>query len=95
MNSPSLARWIPALSWLRSYKASWLRGVLAGAIVYAVLRLAAMVVYFRREFGQGLQLSRTLWCGQLLYALPFGLAVGVEIVQANLHQYFVASRFNA
>jgi O-antigen/teichoic acid export membrane protein len=72
-----------------------LRGVLVGAIVYAVLRLAAMFVYFRREFGQGLQLDRTLWRGQLLYALPFGLAVGVEIVQANLHQYFVASRFNA
>jgi Na+-driven multidrug efflux pump len=35
------------------------------------------------------------WRGQLLYALPFGLAVAVEIVQANLHQYFVASRFNA
>ena len=72
-----------------------LRGVLAGAIVYAVLRLAAMFVYFRREFGLGLQLDLTLWRGQLLYALPFGLAVGVEIVQANLHQYFVASRFNA
>src|SRR5262245_36918291 len=72
-----------------------LRGVLAGAIVYAVLRLAAMFVYFRREFGLGLQLDLALWRGQLLYALPFGLAVGVEVVQANLHQYFVASRFNA
>jgi O-antigen/teichoic acid export membrane protein len=30
-----------------------------------------------------------------VYALPFGLAVAVEVVQANLHQYFVASRFNA
>jgi O-antigen/teichoic acid export membrane protein len=72
-----------------------LRGVLAGAIAFAVLRLAAMLAYFWRVLGEGLRFDRTLWRGQLLYALPFGLAVGVEVVQANLHQYFVASRFNA
>jgi O-antigen/teichoic acid export membrane protein len=72
-----------------------LRGLLAGATVFAALRLAAMLVYFRREFGSGLRCDSTLWRGQLVYALPFGLAVAVEIVQANLHQYFVASRFNA
>jgi O-antigen/teichoic acid export membrane protein len=72
-----------------------LRGVLAGATAFAALRLAAMLVYFWREFGSGLRFDSTLWRGQLVYALPFGLAVAVEIVQANLHQYFVASRFNA
>jgi O-antigen/teichoic acid export membrane protein len=72
-----------------------LRGVLAGATAFAALRLAAMLVYFRREFGSRLRCDSTLWRGQLVYALPFGLAVAVEIVQANLHQYFVASRFNA
>jgi hypothetical protein len=72
-----------------------LRGVLAGAAAYAALRLAAMLVYFWREFGSGLRCDSRLWRGQFVYALPFGLAVAVEIVQANLHQYFVASRFNA
>jgi O-antigen/teichoic acid export membrane protein len=72
-----------------------LRGVLAGATAFAALRLAAMLVYFWREFGSGLRFDPALWRGQLVYALPFGLAVAVEIVQANLHQYFVASRFNA
>jgi O-antigen/teichoic acid export membrane protein len=72
-----------------------LRGVLAGATAFAALRLAAMIVYFWRTFGSDLRCDSTLWRGQLLYALPFGLAVAVEIVQANLHQYFVASRFNA
>jgi len=72
-----------------------LRGVLAGATAFAALRLAAMLVYFRREFGRNLRCDSTLWRGQLVYALPFGLAVAVEVVQANLHQYFVASRFNA
>src|SRR5262249_54188823 len=71
-----------------------LHGVLAGAATFAALRLAAMLVYFGREFGRGLRVDPALWRGQLAYALPFGLAVGVEVVQANLHQYFVASRFN-
>src|SRR5215468_975145 len=43
MNSPSLARWIPALSWLRSYNASWVRGdVLAGVTLAAYLLPAAL-----------------------------------------------------
>jgi O-antigen/teichoic acid export membrane protein len=72
-----------------------LRGVLAGATVFAALRFAAMLAYLWREFGRDLRFDPALWRGQLLYALPFGLAVGVDVVQANLHQYFVASRFNA
>jgi len=75
--------------------AMWgLHGVLAGAVAFALLRLVAMVIYLWREFGRGLRLDLGLWRGQLAYALPFGLAVGVDVVQANLHQYFVASRFN-
>jgi O-antigen/teichoic acid export membrane protein len=72
-----------------------LRGVFAGAVAFAVIRLAGMLAYLRREFGRGLRIDVSLWRRQLVYALPFGVAVGVEIVQANLHQYFVASRFNA
>jgi O-antigen/teichoic acid export membrane protein len=72
-----------------------LRGVLVGAAAFAVLRLAGMLAYLRRVFRRSLRLDWPLWRGQLVYALPFGLAVGVEVIQANLHQYFVASRFNA
>jgi O-antigen/teichoic acid export membrane protein len=71
-----------------------LHGVLVGAAVFAALRLAAMMAYFGRRFGRRLRLDPALWRGQLLYALPFGLAVGVDVVQANLHQYVVASRFD-
>ena len=43
MNSPSLARWIPALTWLRTYNGSWLRGdVLAGITLAAYLLPAAL-----------------------------------------------------
>jgi len=36
-----------------------------------------------------------LWREQLAYALPFALAVGVEVIQQNYHQYVVAARFDA
>jgi SulP family sulfate permease len=43
MSSSSLARWIPALIWLRSYNRSWLRGdVLAGITLAAYLLPAAL-----------------------------------------------------
>src|SRR6201987_1326877 len=43
MNSPWLARWIPALSWLRSYNLNWLRGDgLAGITLAAYLLPAAL-----------------------------------------------------
>jgi O-antigen/teichoic acid export membrane protein len=76
--------------------AMWgLNGVLVGAVVFGALRLGAAALYLWREFGSGLRIDLPLWRGQLAYALPFGLAVGVDIVQTNLHQYFVASRFDA
>jgi O-antigen/teichoic acid export membrane protein len=37
----------------------------------------------------------TLWRSQLAYALPFALAVGIEVVQVNYHQWVVAARFDA
>ena len=43
MSSPSLARWIPAFTWLRAYDRSWLRGdVLAGITLAAYLLPAAL-----------------------------------------------------
>jgi O-antigen/teichoic acid export membrane protein len=72
-----------------------LRGVLIGAVAFGILRLAAMLVYLRREFGGELRLDVDVWRRQLAYALPFALAVGIEVVQLNFHQYVVAARFDA
>ena len=72
-----------------------LRGVLWGGIAFAALRVFAMLVWLRREYGAELRPNRTLWKYQLAYALPFALAVGIEVVQANLHSYVVASKFDA
>jgi SulP family sulfate permease len=43
MSSPSLARWIPAFTWLRTYNRSWLRSdLLAGVTLAAYLLPAAL-----------------------------------------------------
>jgi O-antigen/teichoic acid export membrane protein len=72
-----------------------LRAVFIGATVFAAVRLAAMLVALWREFGSELRLDRALWKDQFAYALPFALAVGVDVIQLNYHQYVVASRFDA
>jgi O-antigen/teichoic acid export membrane protein len=72
-----------------------LRGVLVGAAAFAAIRVAAMFVYLWREFGRGLSVDLALWRDQLAYALPFALAVTIDVVQANFHQWVVATRFDA
>ena len=72
-----------------------LRAVLVGAAAFAALRLGAMFTYLWREFGRELKLDAALWRNQLAYALPFALAVGIDVVQANFHQWAVASTVDA
>jgi O-antigen/teichoic acid export membrane protein len=72
-----------------------LRAVLVGAVIFAAARVTAMLVYFWREFGAEFRVDLALWRDQLAYALPFALAVGIEVVQANFHQWVVATRFDA
>ena len=43
MNSPSLARWIPALTWLRAYDRNWLRGDVVSGITLAAYLVPAAV----------------------------------------------------
>jgi O-antigen/teichoic acid export membrane protein len=72
-----------------------LRGVLFGIIGCAALRLAAMAWTFGRGLQLDLRPSAELWRSQWAYTLPFALAVGVEVLQSNLHLYVVAARFDA
>ena len=72
-----------------------LRGVLWGAIAFATVRVIAMLWTLGRDLGTTLRPSLRLWRHQWIYTLPFALAGGVEVVQANVHNYVVASRFDA
>jgi O-antigen/teichoic acid export membrane protein len=72
-----------------------LRGVIIGAALFAAIRLAATLVMLWREFRSELRVDAPVLRRQLAYALPFALAVGVEVLHINWHQYAVASRFDA
>jgi O-antigen/teichoic acid export membrane protein len=72
-----------------------LRAVFIGATAFAALRLAVLLAALWREYGRSFRIDLPLLWEQLAYALPFALAVGVEVVQINYHQYIVASRFDA
>jgi O-antigen/teichoic acid export membrane protein len=71
------------------------REVLIGAVAFGGLRFAAMLAYLWHTFGRSLRIEFRIWRSELAYALPFALAVGIEVVQVNFHQYVVASRFDA
>jgi O-antigen/teichoic acid export membrane protein len=70
-----------------------LRAVFIGAVVFAALRLVMMTVMLRREFGR-IRLDLALWRTQLGYALPFALAVSIEVILVTYHQYVVGGRFD-
>ncbi len=75
-----------------------LSAVIAGLLAFAGLRLMVTLTYnarilLRREHRGSLMKTDGLKT-QLAYALPFGAAVVVDVLQQNLHQYAVASRFD-
>jgi O-antigen/teichoic acid export membrane protein len=72
-----------------------LHAVFVGATLFAGLRLVFLLAALWREYGGDFRVDFPLWREQLAYALPFAIAVGVEVVQLNYHQYIVASRFDA
>lgn len=69
--------------------------LLLGAVVFALCRFALTLVYLRRAFGDTLRADSMLLRKQLRYALPFGLAGLIEVVQLNLHMYVVSWYFDA
>jgi O-antigen/teichoic acid export membrane protein len=80
---------LPALVFLS------LGAAFVGATAFAAIRLVVVFASFWREFGRDMRIDLALWRHQLAYALPFALAVSVEIIQINYHQYVVASNVDA
>ncbi len=71
-----------------------LRGLMLGAIAFAMIRLTATLIYIRREFGETLRPDRASLRQQLAYAVPFGVAGLIEVLQMNLHLYVVSYHFD-
>jgi O-antigen/teichoic acid export membrane protein len=70
------------------------RGLLWGAVGFAAARVLVMLWLLARGLEFTLRPSLTLWREQWVYTVPFALAVAVDVVQANLHNYVVAARFD-
>jgi O-antigen/teichoic acid export membrane protein len=69
--------------------------LLLGAVTFAALRFCGALLSLWRDFGGELRPDLTLLKQQLTYAMPFQLAVLVETLQANFHQYAVSYHFDA
>lgn len=72
-----------------------LRWLLWAGILFAVSRCCAMLVYINREFGLSFRPDSSVLKKQLGYAVPFGVAGLIEILQMNYHMYVVSYYFDA
>lgn len=75
------------LAALLSGQLVWL---LRGAVIVAGIRVVVALLYFHKEFPGSLRFDKVLLKHQLVYVLPFGLAVLVEILQGNLPAFLVS-----
>ena len=69
--------------------------MMLGAVTYAFMRCVVLVVYLRNDFRGELRVDWTCFRSQIQYAIPFGVAIVVGILQTNLHQYAVSHYFDA
>jgi O-antigen/teichoic acid export membrane protein len=70
-----------------------LAGLVAGAIAFAAIRVCFCAGYLIREFRGELAFDWPCLRRQLIYALPFELAIIVDTLQTNYHQYTVSHIF--
>lgn len=68
--------------------------LMAGALAFATIRLGATAVYLTRAKDIVLRTDRQHFSRHLSYALPFGLAGFIEVLQLNLHLYAVSWHFD-
>jgi O-antigen/teichoic acid export membrane protein len=72
-----------------------LEWLLVSVVGIAITRFAFTLYYAQKEFGSAFRPRMDLLGRQLAYAAPFGLAIVVEVVQAQFHLYFVSYKTNA
>ena len=75
--------WIADLYWL-----------MLGTLLFALLRCAIALLYIVKAYGAHLRPSASILRLQLVYAVPFGVAGLIEIVQVNYHMYAVSYAFD-
>lgn len=76
--------WVADLHWLMS-----------GAVAFALVKVIVTLLYLRRSRDLVLRVERQELRRHLGYALPFGLAGIIEVMQVNFHLYAVSWAFDA
>lgn len=71
-----------------------LHWLMLGAVGFSLVRMSLVLTYILREFGSSLSPNKALMRRHLGYAVPFGLAAMIEVVQGSLHMYAVAYHFD-
>ncbi len=71
-----------------------LHWLMLGAVGFSMVRAGLVFTYILREYGSSLRPNRTLMRRHLGYAVPFGLAGIIEVVQGSIHMYAVAYHFD-
>lgn len=71
-----------------------LHWLMLGAVGFAAMRLGATLVYVLREFRGSLTPDKRLLENHLGYAIPFGFAIIIEVLQHNFHLYAVSYHFD-
>lgn len=66
-----------------------LRAVFVAAVAFAALRLATMLIVVWRQYGREFRPDVALWRAQLGYALPFAMAVSLDVILVSYHAYVV------
>ncbi|WP_372759232.1 lipopolysaccharide biosynthesis protein, partial [Litorivivens sp.] len=72
-----------------------LNALMLGAIAFAGARLAAVLFYVHHEYGASLRPDKDALRLHLSYAIPFGAAALIEVIQINYHLYAVSYFFDA
>ncbi|MGH8369924.1 MAG: lipopolysaccharide biosynthesis protein, partial [Gammaproteobacteria bacterium] len=71
-----------------------LEWLLVGLVIFSGFRFFGTLLYLRHTAHSELRPDSTLLWKQFGYAVPFAIAVGIEIVQANYHMYVVSSSYD-
>ena len=72
-----------------------LRWLLIGAIAFGLIRVLATGTFLSRSFAGRLKPDGSLLRRQFAYVLPFELAILIDTLQLNFHQYAVSYHFDA
>jgi O-antigen/teichoic acid export membrane protein len=71
-----------------------LRWLLIGAMVFGMIRVLATGTFLSREFAGRFKPDASLLRRQFAYVLPFELAILIDTLQLNFHQYAVSYHFD-